>query len=556
MRDIRATIHNYRPVDLQHLSFLIGGIAVMLFGTARLKDALQRLTGQRLKAFIATLSQNRMSALAVGAGSTFVFQSSGVTTSILVGFATSGLVQLEQAMAVLLGANIGTTFTVQILAFKATDLALWFVTLGYLIDRISRRSRIRALGGVILGFGFIFYGIGLMGTSTEGLRHHPWFMQALAAFADNPLLGVAVGAVATALFQSSAATLAVIIPFCDAGQLSLQAAVPLVLGANIGTCSMAFIAAIGEGPAAKRVAWAHILMKIASVALVLPFLSPFEEAVRLTGGSAGRQAANLHTYFNLATAVVFMPMLPIGRRLLEWMLPEKSDPTKFGPRYLDPHALENPSLAFGQVTLEIHRMAEITDTMLRDCIVPFHREDPDLLDDIEDRDQRLDILEREVKLYLAKIHGAGMSEEEAQYALDLFATATNLEEVGDIITKNVCSLGRKRLVTGGTFTLAGMAEIAALHQSVCHNFQLVLSAFTLKDRALAARVIREKRKLRSVEEQLRSSHFERLHTGNPDSVATTGIHVDLISALLRANSAFSRIAYRIAREESVRADEE
>ncbi|MEZ4548187.1 MAG: Na/Pi cotransporter family protein, partial [Thermodesulfobacteriota bacterium] len=324
---------------------LFGGLAIFLFGMEQMTGALKAVMGDGMSKLLAGLTRNRFMAAVTGAITTAVFQSSSVTTVIVIGFISVGLMTLQQVVGIILGANIGSTITAQIIAFNVTQYALLPVAVGFAMQFISKSEKPRLYGGIILGLGLVFFGMGIMSDATSPLRSYQPFIDAMREM-SNPILGITAGLLFTALVQSSAATIGIVIVLASQGAITLEAGIAIVLGANIGTCVTALLAALGKPAAAKQTAAAHILFNVIGVLIWLPFigqLASMAEAVSpVSMGLSGtaqmaadtpRQIANAHTLFNVANTMIFIGLIGPFTRLVEWLIPEKPEPL---PEYAQP----------------------------------------------------------------------------------------------------------------------------------------------------------------------------------------------------------------------------
>jgi phosphate:Na+ symporter len=531
------------------LIVLLGGMALLLYGMQHTGDGLQRLAGARLRQVLTHLTANRLAALLTGAGATALIQSSTATTIMVIGFVQAGLLSLHQAMGIILGADIGTTFTVQLLAFRIYDYALLFVGIGFALTFLGKRRLFKDLGHAVLGFGLIFLGLKLMIEGMAPLKDNAILEQALLAFAETPILGVAASAAFAALVASSAATIGLVIALASHGLLTLPGALPLVLGANIGTCVTALTASLGSSTDARRVAVAHVTFKLLGVAIVLPFLDPFVGLVAGSAADPARQIANAHTFFNVAISLLFLPFQPIAARLIVAAVPDRPEAEpRFGTRYLDERFMEQPSLAIGQAAREASRMADIVQGMLRDAAVVFRNGSQDLLEEVVRRDDQVDYLEREVKLYLTRLDRQTMTEDLARREIALLGFIGNLENIGDIIDKNLMELARKKFYQGRRFSEPGEAELMEFHALVSKNFERAVVAFTAGDRALAHEVLDQRPVVRQRERDLRQSHIDRLRAGLAESVETSEIHLDVLTNLKRISSHVTALVYPIAEQ--------
>ncbi len=525
---------------------LLGAVALLLYGIRLAADGIQKAAGGRIRKLLGAVTENRFVALGVGAAAAALFQSSSATVAMLVGFVSAGLMTLPQTIAVILGANIGTTLTPQLIAFRIFDLAVPIAGLGAALALWGRTSRARHVGQAILGFGLVFVALHLATITMAPLRDDPFFRLLLGALRDHPGWTVLLAAAFTALVHSSAATLALALGLAHEGLIDLASAMPIVLGANLGTTVAAIEAAAGTRRDAQQAAAAHAIAKAIGLAVAFPLIGPFAELAGRTSGDLARQIANAHTIFNVGLAVLLLPATGLLATLVRKLLPPRAAGTEpFGPKYLDERVLESPPVAFGQAAREVLRMADIVQAMLRDTIRAFEGHDPDLVQRIEDTDDRVDRLDREVKLFLTKLSKAGLTEAQARRELELLAFSTDLEAVGDIIDKNLMALAKKRISRGLVFSDEGWREIVDFHQKVCENFELAVSAFTTRDIDLARTLLRHKTRLGEIERALNAAHIDRLHRGLRETIETSSIHLDLLSNLHRINSHVTNVAYPI-----------
>lgn len=529
------------------ISFL-GGIALLLYGIRLAGEGLQKAAGGRLRAILTSLTKNRYIGIGVGAVITAILQSSSAATVMLVGFVSSGLMTLNQTIGVILGADIGTTATVQLLAFRVYDVAILFIAIGIGLMSFAKRAVTREIGQGILGFAFIFFSIKIMSDSMIPLRESEHLKALLLSIGESPLLGILLAALMTALVQSSAAVIGMALALSLQNLMTLDVAIPIILGANIGTCAAAILTSIGANLEARQVAAAHILFKVIGVSLFYPFIGPFKDLIEYTAADIPRQIANAHTLFNVAIAMIFLPFANPFANLVRKIIPEREGEERFGPKYLDPHVLNTPSLALGQATREALRMSDIALWMLRESIQVFKSNDRDLLYRIEQKDDELDLLDREIKLYLTRIAQSTLTPSESKKEFELIAFTSNMENIGDIIDKNLMELAKKKITSGVSFSEDGLREIVEFHQKVLENFDISISAFASRNKDLAKKILRHKARLGEVERDFRQAHINRLHEGLQESVDTSAIHLDVLSNLKRINSHITNIAYPILEE--------
>lgn len=529
---------------------LFGGVLLLLYGMRTAGDGMQKAAGARLRGFLMAVTDNRLKSVGIGALITALLQSSSATIIMLVSFVGSGLLSLSATMGVILGADIGTTITVQIITFKIYDYAIIFVGIGILLEFLGRKSALQGIGQAVLGFAFIFAALKIMTDIFLPLAQDPLFKEILINLGKDPVAGIIIAALLTALLYSSVATIGLALTAAHNGLITLDAAMPIVLGANIGTCIGAITSSIGAPVEAKRVALAHVMFKLIGVIIILPFLTPFTNLVGLTTPHLARQVANAHTFFNIAITLLFLPFIKPFTKLVEMLLPERTSSEKrFGPKYLDRFVLTSPSLAIGQATREALRMADIVQDMLKQSIEVFKNNDAGLLDAIEERDDEVDILDREIKLYLTKLSQESLTSEQAKREMEIITFTNTLENIGDVIDKNLMELAKKKAKNQLSFSHDGLNEILEFHQKVMENFGLGISAFASGDIELSHKLLRHKTKLGEIERELRQAHINRLHLGLKESIDTSAIHLDVLTNLKRINSYIANIAYPILERE-------
>ena len=532
---------------------LLGGTALLLYGVRLVGEGLQRAAGTRLRSILQTLSGDRLKALLVGAGVTAVLQSSSATTVMLVGFASAGLVSLRQTMGVILGADIGTTVTVQLLAFDLLQLSPVIVFVGWLLSVLSRGS-VGYVGRAILGFGFLFLGIRLISQGTLPLKESALFHENITALVGQPILLLVISAVLTALVASSAAVIGISISLAASGVMPLEGAIPMIFGANIGTAATALIASTGANAEARRVAVAHAAFKVLGVVVFLFVAGPFTELVRGTSSDLPRQIANAHTLFNVALAVIFLPFTSIAADIITRLIPETAR-SEEGAIYLNPQVLDTPAVALGQALRETLRMGDVVGRSLRESITVFERDDEALVRRIVKRDDQIDLLEEEIKQYLTELRQQSLTPEQSERETALLFVVVDLEAIGDVIDKQLMELAEKKMSGNHRFSAQGLAEIRDLHAKVVENVELAMSALAAGDTSIAEKVLRHKSRISELERRYRQSHMSRLHAGLKESIDTSSIHLDILLALRQINSFATAIAYAVLGKHLPAADE-
>jgi len=534
------------------LIVLIGGTLLLLYGVRLAGSGLREFAGKEIKSALSTLTRNRFFAFFTGIVITFLLQSSSATTVMLVSFVDSGLMQISQTIGVILGSGVGTTLTVQLISFQLHRYSLGIVGLGLFILFASKSERRKSLGEGIFGFGLIFLSIGIISETMKPLEESELFTQLLLSLGENPVLTVIASAVFTGLIQSSAGTIGLALSLSLNHLIELKTAIPIILGANIGTCATALLASLRSKSEARQVAIAHTLIKTLGVVLFLPILKPFQALVELTAQTIPHQIANAHTLFNLLIAMIFLPFTGLFQKLSQRLTPKakEEEKEKFAPKYLNPELLSTPSLAIASATREAMRMAEIVQDMLSLSIKPFvgSESNLELIENIEAMDDKVDILDREIRFYLTQLARHPLNEEEAQRQMEILHLIHNLENIGDVIDKNLMELAKKKLRKEAYFSKEGEQELMKFHKKIYDNLVLALSAFTTRDETLAQQVIRNKQKVRELEQEFYQKHLHRLEEGMIESFETSRIHLDLLSNFKRINSYITNIAYPIVQK--------
>lgn len=527
---------------------LVGGMGLLLYGMQILSEGLQKIAGARLRTVMSTLTHNRISALVVGALITMLFQSSTATTVILVGLTSAGLMSLKQTLGVILGADIGTTVTAQLIALKVTEIALPIVGLGATITFFTKRERYRRYGQVLMGFGLLFLGLKILSEVMYPLRNDPFFPQLMAKMGDTPLLAMILAAVFTFLVHSSAASVGIIMVLAMQHLVSLHGAIYLLFGANIGTSFTAVLSSLGSSREAQRVATAHLLFKLTGVILFMPFVTPFAGLMEKITMSPGYQVANVHTFFNIAIAIIFLPFTSQFVSLLMKIVPEKKETTEvFRPRYLDLNLINTPAIALGLATKEINRTFDYVFDMTRDIARILEKNDVTLLNQVFKKEERVDILFKEISEYLTNVLRQPHSRQEFLKCMGLINIVNDLEHIGDIIEKNVTYLAQCKIDGKCNFSEEGWDEISIMHKRVCELMQLTNTAFVTNNRELAQKAYKLQPEITKMERHLRVLHIHRLRVG-AGSEEAGAVHLDLINAFLRISEHVRNIAWEVANE--------
>jgi len=530
---------------------LAGGLALFLLGMELMTEALRLVVGDKARGVLEKLTANRFAGLLTGAGITAVIQSSSVTTVLIVGFISAGLMSFVQSIPVILGSNIGTTITAQIIAFNVTSWALVFVAFGFGVSTMAKRQTRKSQGTAVMGLGLVFFGMVVMGGAMSPLRSYEPFINAMATL-DNPLLGILAGAILTALIQSSSATTGIVIVLASQGLVTPEAGIALVLGANIGTSVTALLAAIGKPREAQRAAVAHLLFNVVGVLIWIPLVGWLGAIVGSIGGGTAREIANAHTIFNVANALVFLPFVNQFAALVTRLVPHKVTNGLLRPKYLDRSLIRSPSLALAAARMEMLRMASRVQGMLADILPAVLDGTIDDLADVEAMDDEVDVLHGLLLEYFGDIGEARLSEASSDELMDLFEATNALEAIGDIIETNLVTLGQQRI--GGSIRVSAETRevLEIFHKSVYDAFLLALIAVTQKDQAAARKVSQMKSHIRNLERAASQHEAVRLVADEPNRIATYRFETDIIVNLKRIYYFARRIA-RVAVPESEQA---
>ncbi len=525
---------------------VLGSVCLLLWGVRMVRTGLTRAFGATLRRAIAACSRNRVTAFAGGLAITGVLQSSTATALLLSSFAGRGLIPLPIALAVMLGADVGTTIAAQVLSFDLGWVSPLAIGAGVIAFLSSEQEKSRHLGRVAIGLGLMLLSLKLLSAATGPLREAPAFMAALGGLQDEYVIAVILATLATWFVHSSLSVVLLIMSFATGGLVEPKLALALVIGANIGGALAPYMAQAGADVEARRVPLGNLITRGIVGLAILPFLSPVLQAITWLDPSATRLAVNFHTVFNLATAILFLPLIDIVAWLCRRLLPARpvaDDPAR--PRHLDPNVLDSPAEALGCALRETLNLGDRVADMLRETMDVFERSDPKAVKAIEAADDAVDRLHEAIKLYLIQVSRNELGEEDGKRYVEILSFTMNLEHVGDIIDKNLMELATKKIRNRYAFSPEGMAELRVFHARVLENLGLALNVFTTRDIALARRLVAEKTAMREAEARAADSHFARLREGRPESIETSSIHMDVIRDLKRINGHLTTVAYPI-----------
>ena len=537
---------------------LFGGLSLFLYGMERLGEGLKTMAGSRMRSILGALSNNRFMGLLTGAAVTAVIQSSSVTTVMLVGFVSANLMSLSQSVGVILGADIGTTITAQIVAFKVTKYALLLVSVGFFILFVSKNEQRKQVGYMIMGLGLIFFGMSVMSDAMRPLRTYEPFIELMKNMA-NPVQGILIAAAFTGLIQSSSATMGVVIVLAMQGMISLEGGIALALGANIGTCVTAALAAIGKPREAVRVAVAHVGFKVLGVIAVLPFIPQLADLVvalspagdpSLTGqallaATVPRQVANAHTLFNCALAAVFIPFTGPYARMIVRLVPDRPMATEdkiIEAKHLNAILLATPALAIDAARREIARLGRLVVKSFSIALTAAIEGDAEELERVRRTDDAVDDLYRRIVTYLGDITRGKLANDEMAEVVQLMAVANDLESIGDLVETDLMSLGERRLAEQIKISDTTNENLTVLHAIVLGAVNSAVVAVSEKNVETGADVVELKGQITEIVENLERYHAERLIAHEPGRIEAYSVEMDIIDKLRRVYYHAKRIA--------------
>jgi len=526
---------------------LFGGLAIFLLGMEQMTNSLKAVAGSKVKGLLAKLTENPFKGLLTGTAVTAVLQSSSVTSVLLIGFVSAGLISVQQSIGITIGAGIGTTVTAQIIAFKITEYALLLVTIGFLMKFASQQEKFKQYGVMVLGIGLIFFGMVLMGNATQPLRAYQPFIDFMLHL-ENPLIAVIAGAIVTGIIQSSAATIALVMILASQGLLGLEIGIALTLGANIGTCVTALLASIGRTRIALQTALVHIIFNVIGVIIWFGFIDQLAELVRwmspvitdLNGAEmavaeAPRQIANAHTAFNVVNAMIFIWFTGPIARLVQYLAPEKPEdvtlPIK--PKYLDDTILDTPELALDRVRMELGEVAITAQEMVQKALPAAtvgHKND---LLELVNLDDKVDLLHTEIIAYLAQLSKKEINEKQTKQLAGYISIANNLENIGDLIETNIVHTGFGRIKNDVHMSETTLNILSDLHERVCQVLDKALQSVQESNIELAQEVTAAKIDIVALSDKAERHLTGRLKSSQEKRVIHFRLESELISYLKR-----------------------
>ncbi len=535
---------------------LFGGLALFLTGMEQMSAALKAVAGNGMRNVLANLTRNRLMAAITGAFVTAVIQSSSVTTVLVVGFISAGIMTLAQSVGIIMGANVGTTITAQIVAFNVTQYALLLVALGFAMEFFVKQEKVRRYGAMLMGLGLIFFGMGLMSDATNPLRSYEPFIDLMQSM-SNPLLGILVAAAFTALVQSSSATTGIVIVLASQGFITLEAGIALAFGANVGTCVTALLSTLGKPRTAMQAALVHVLFNLAGVLIWVAFIDQLAQYVRdlspahadLQGAArlaaeTPRQIANAHTIFNVANTVLFIWFTGAFAAVARKLVPDKPEvaPERAQPVYLDEVYLETPAIALDRVRLELVRLGEGVQEMLADAPAALGSGSRDDLQALVEDNADTTRLYEAIVGYLAQLSQVELGSTRTRQLTELTAIANTIDNMGDTIATNMVTLGLDRIEARVEPSPATVEAFRPLREAVQEAFGKAVDAVRNEDPGAAREVVAMKPRIQSLARDVNAHLAGRLVADEPNRIAAFRIETDAVEVMQRLYYFAKRVA--------------
>ena len=519
---------------------IFGGLGLFLYGMKLMSDGLENVAGEKLKGILEKITSNKVIGVLVGTIVTAIIQSSSATTVMVVSFVNAGLMTLTQATGVILGSNIGTTITAQMVSFNLEVIAPIFIGVGAIVMMSAKKKRIKDLAYIALGFGILFMGMGLMSSSLKPISNLQIFNDFISVIGKNNFLGVLVGLTMTAILQSSSATTGILVALANSGNIDMNVAFPIILGCNIGTCVTAILAGLTANRTAKKAALLHLLFNIFGTVLFLPFSDKVVTFVNyLTPDNVARQVANAHTIFNVVITIFILPISKYFVMLVNHILPDDEGKESCGAIYLDKKLLETPIVASGQVIKETIRMANKAKNNLELAMEVFLNWNEEKMKKVYANESIINTLERDITEYLIELSQHNLPEENAKLVSQAYHTINDIERIGDH-AENIVELAIQKYENNITLSYDGYKEVRQLFEVTLRSITIAIESFKSNEIS-DDEVEKVEEEIDSLEKQFRENNIKRLSAKT--CLADAGImFFDLLSNLERIGDHANNIA--------------
>jgi phosphate:Na+ symporter len=526
---------------------LMGGIALLLWGLHMVSSGILRAFGPDLRRLLSKAFGNRFSAFVAGLGLTAILQSSTATGLMTASFASEGMVALVPALAIMLGANVGTTLIVQVLSFNIAAVAPILFMIGFLAFRLGARTRVKDFGRVAIGLGLMLLALHILIDTLAPAESAPAVRVVLNAITNDPVLCILVAGAFTWAAHSSVATVLLIMSLAYSHFVTPAAALALVLGANLGSAVNPLLeGGHRDDPASYRLPAGNLINRLVGIVVVTPFLAPIADRFQAFQPDMAKMTAEFHIAFNVVLVLIFIGLLDPLAWFLTKIFPGQRAAAKPGvPNYLDETTLETPSLALADASRETLHMGDVVEQMLQKVMIALLTNNRALVSEVSRMDNVVDRLDEAIKLYVTKLTRGSLEDREGRRAMEIISFAINLEHIGDIVDKNLSEVAAKKIKRKLQFSPEGANELAAFHKRVLDSLKLALGVFMSGNLADARKLIAEKAELRNAEVAAAERHFERLREGRPETLETTSLHLDVLRDLKRIHSHICSAAYPV-----------
>lgn len=526
---------------------LLGAGALLLWGLSQVKTGIMDAMGGRLRLWLANATRNRFTAFAAGLGATLLLQSSTATALMTASFAGQGMFDLAMAQAIMLGANVGTSIVAQVLVLDVQWLAPVLLAAGYVVWRFRPGLSGRGTGSALVGLGLMLVALHMLSTAAEPLRESEPIVALLDSLGAAPLLAVLIAAVLAAASSSSMAVVLLVAAIAADGSLPASVSVALVAGANLGGAVPPVLATSRDDVAGRRVTVGNLCVRGIGAAVVVALDGIFADALVDGGLSPAMLPVTAHVLFNLAVAVVFLPLLRPVSRLTERLVPDRP-PTAATPMFLDDRSLQTPALALAAAARETLRIGDFVYSMATATLASLESRDDKPAHSVHGLDDTVDELQQAVKLYCARLDKQPLDAEQSRRNAEIVNYAINLEHIGDILDNSLRPLVEKRIHQQLHFSAEGLQELATFFNQTMENLRLAQSVFMSRDPGLARTLVEVKEDVRAIERNSAERHFDRLRAGRPESLQTSSLHLDVLRDLKRINAHIASVAYPILDE--------